>query len=175
MKQVLLLTALLVTLPSCQVVSSFTKGFKEGYDKGAAEAQKKSGSEPAATQKTSSTEPAETSAKPTDAFRQAVLKRSADQLNKSVPMKVDEETTLTKVEVEKDGLLYNYELVNYTSAQLPSDAANQTFRPLVKERLCADEKTKADLKNGYSYYYSYFGNDKKLITKFAITPKDCGF
>jgi hypothetical protein len=175
MKKFLCLAALLLTLPGCAIVSEFNKGFQEGYNKGL-ESQKKSGTEvssnPAESPKTTeSGKPSE----PKNTFQQAVLKRTADQLNKNVPTKIDEETVLTKVDVEKDGLLYNYELVSFSSEQISNESATQTFRPLVKDRLCADSATKTDLKNGYSYYYAYYGKDKKLITKFAITPKDCGF
>ncbi|GAP96521.1 hypothetical protein [Leptolyngbya sp. NIES-2104] len=105
---------------------------------------------------------------------QTVLRVTAAQLNRSVPQQIDEETTLTRVDVQEDGLLYNFQLVTKTSADLNADA-KEIIRNVVKERVCADPATKANLKDGYSFYYSYVGKDKLPVTKFAVAPKDCGF
>ncbi len=103
---------------------------------------------------------------------QTVLRVTAAQLNRSAPKQVDEETVLTKVEVQEDGLLYNFQLVNKVSTDLDSDAT-AIIRGVVKERVCTNPDAKAYLKRGYSYYYAYVGKDKKPITKFSIAPKDC--
>lgn len=104
---------------------------------------------------------------------QIVLRVTAEQLNRSAPKSVDEETTLTKVDVREDGLLYNFELVNKVATDFDSDAT-AIIRGVVKERVCTNPDTKAYLKQGYSYYYSYVGKDKKPIAKFSIAPADCG-
>lgn len=105
---------------------------------------------------------------------QTVLRVTAEQLNRAAPKQIDEETTLTRVDVQEDGLLYNFQLVSKTSADINSDA-KEIIRNVVKERVCADPSTKANLKDGYSFYYSYVGKDKMPITKFTVAPKDCGF
>ncbi|MBE9010456.1 hypothetical protein IQ250_09585 [Pseudanabaenaceae cyanobacterium LEGE 13415] len=103
-----------------------------------------------------------------------VLRVTADQLNRSVPQQIDEETTLTRVDVQEDGLLYNFQLVTKNAAQINADA-KEIIRNVVKERVCKDASTRASLKEGYSFYYSYVGKDKQPITKFVVAPKDCGF
>jgi ABC-type oligopeptide transport system substrate-binding subunit len=105
---------------------------------------------------------------------QTVLRVTADQLNRTAPKQIDEETTLTRVDVQEDGLLYNFQLVTKTSADINADA-KEIIRNVVKERVCSDPSTKANLKDGYSFYYSYVGKDKLPITKFTVAPKDCGF
>lgn len=105
---------------------------------------------------------------------QTVLRVTAEQLNRSVPKQIDEETTLTRVDVQPDGLLYNFQLVTKTSADLNADA-KEIIRNVVKERVCSDPSTSANLKDGYSFYYSYIGKDKVPVTKFVVAPKDCGF
>jgi len=105
---------------------------------------------------------------------QTVLRVTAAQLNRSTPQQIDEETTLTKVDVQEDGLLYNFQLVTKTAADINNDA-KEIIRNVVKERVCSDASTRANLKDGYSFYYSYVGKDKQPITRFTVAPKDCGF
>lgn len=163
MKRFFYLSATLLLLAGCNPSNQTTAKTSDKPAKGSDSPVISPTSEPTGT----------TPEKQSNSLDQSVLRASAEQLNRSVPKKIDEETVLTKVEAQKDGLLYNYELINKVSTDLDSDTIG-ILRGTVKDKICTTAETKSFLKEGYSYYYSYVGKDQKPVTKFSVAPKDCG-
>ncbi|BAU10116.1 hypothetical protein LEP3755_05960 [Leptolyngbya sp. NIES-3755] len=169
MKQFFYLSAILVLFTGCLPLAPFLSSSNESGNNKPASPTVDS-SNPANSPTSQPTKPPEKKSK----IDQTVLRVTAAQLNRSTPQQIDEETTLTRVDVQEDGLLYNFQLVTKTAADI-NDDAKEIIRNVVKERVCSNASTKANLKDGYSFYYSYVGKDKQPITKFTVAPKDCGF
>lgn len=165
MKRLFYLSTILILFTGCVPLAPFLASTNQNGNNAPAT---NSGSPASPTSQPTVTPPAKTSK-----VDQNVLRVTAEQLNRSAPKQIDEETKLIKVDVQEDGLLYNFQLVTRTAADINADA-KEIIRNVVKQRVCSDPSTKANLKDGYSFYYSYIGKDQKPITKFTVAPKDCG-
>lgn len=107
--------------------------------------------------------------------KQQALWQVASQLNQSTPIQIDQETILSNVSVEGDGLVYNYLLVNYSSAEISPQELVDALYPGVKSAVCSQPEMKPALRDGISFHYSYSGNDRNYIAKFVVKPSDCGY
>ncbi|MGG6267872.1 hypothetical protein ACQ4M3_14530 [Leptolyngbya sp. AN03gr2] len=171
MKRLFYLPALLVLFTGCLPLGPFLSN-ESGNNKPASPTA--DSSNPVSSPGNQPTQPVTKPPEKKSKVDQTVLRVTAAQLNRNTPQQIDEETTLTKVDVQEDGLLYNFQLVTKTAADI-NDDAKEIIRNVVKERVCSDASTSANLKDGYSFYYSYVGKDKQPITRFTVAPKDCGF
>ncbi|QLE50373.1 hypothetical protein FD724_21235 [Nostoc sp. C057] len=107
--------------------------------------------------------------------KQQALWETASEMNKSTPIQIDQETMLNNVSVEGNGLVFNYELINYLSFQVDPKQLFHNISPVVQNSLCSTPDTKLALRKGVSFSYCYFGNDNRFIMKFIIEPADCGY
>ncbi|AFW94610.1 hypothetical protein FJR06_07085 [Dolichospermum sp. UHCC 0352] len=107
--------------------------------------------------------------------KQQALWKAANEINKFTPVQIDQETMLNNVGVEGDKLVYNYQLINYSSFQLDGSKFAYALLPNVQNSLCSTPETKLALQKGVSFAFCYFGNDSRFITKFIIDPADCGY
>jgi hypothetical protein len=111
-----------------------------------------------------------------DPRSQAHLARVAAELNRSVPVMIDQETELLPSQGVEGLFIYNYRLVSYSAAQIDA----KKFVTGAKQRLiqgaCNTPETRDDfLKKGVTLRYSYYDKDKQPIATVDITPADCGF
>lgn len=88
-------------------------------------------------------------------------------------MMVDKETMLINVGAQNDALIYNYILVNYTSAEVDEYQFLTTMGERLTNSVCTHLETKELLNNGISLHYYYNGNDSIFIGKIIISPSDC--
>ena len=109
-----------------------------------------------------------------DVSKQQALWQVASQLNKSMPIQIDQETILSNIGVQGDGLVYNHQLVNYLSTEVSPNELVDALYPGIKNSVCSSPDMQPALKKQISFHYSYFGNDRKFIAKFVVTPSDCG-
>ncbi len=107
--------------------------------------------------------------------KQQFLSQVASKLNESLPMSVDKDTVLKNVAPYPDGLVYNYILVNYSFQDVNPDILANNLYPIVKNQACSEPGMQFFWENDISVYYSYFGNDNKFITRFVVSPSDCGY
>lgn len=107
--------------------------------------------------------------------KQQALWKAANEINKFTPLQIDQETILNTVGVEGDTLVYNYQLINYSSFQLDGQKFAYAMFTEVQNSLCSTPETKLALEQGVSFASYYFGNDSRFITKFIIHPADCGY
>jgi hypothetical protein len=111
-----------------------------------------------------------------DPRSQEYLSRIAAEINRSVPVMIDQETELMPVAGAPGMLIYNYRLVSYSVTKLD----HQKFAAGAKERVtqgaCGRPETRDEfLKKGVTLRYSYFDKDKQHIATVDVTPADCGF
>jgi hypothetical protein len=100
----------------------------------------------------------------------------AAEINRSVPVMIDEETELMPTSAGYAMLIYNYRLVKYSVAQLDHEKFAAGAKQRVTQGACNRPETHDDfLKKGVTLRYSYFDKDKKHIATIDVTPADCGF
>lgn len=104
------------------------------------------------------------------------LSKVAAEINRSVPVMIDQETELLPVEGADGMLIYNYRLVSYSSAQLDAKKFAAGAKERVGQAACSRPETRDDfLKKGVTLRYSYFDKDKQHIATIDVAPSDCGF
>jgi hypothetical protein len=104
------------------------------------------------------------------------LRNIAAQINRSIPVMIDQETELLPAEGHEGMLIYNYRLVGYSVSQLDHQKFAEGARQKVRQGACNRPETRDEfLKNGVTLRYSYFDKDKRHIATIDVTPADCGF
>jgi hypothetical protein len=104
------------------------------------------------------------------------LSKVAAEINRSVPVMIDQETELLPVQGADGMLIYNYRLVSYSSAQLDANKFAAGAKQRVAQAACSRPETRDDfLKKGVTLRYSYFDKDKQHIATIDVAPFDCGF
>ena len=104
------------------------------------------------------------------------LDRIAAEINRSVPVMIDEETELLPAAAGHAMLIYNYRLVKYSVAQLDHQRFAAGAKQKVTQGACSRPETRDEfLKVGVTLRYSYFDKEKQHIATIDVTPADCGF
>lgn len=110
-----------------------------------------------------------------EAVVDGALMQAASQLNENLPMMVDAETRWDNSVGMKNQFHYNYTLVNYAAADIDANFLESELRPTVANTACTTEEMQVFFRNGVSAVYNYKGNDGLVITRFIITPQECGY
>ncbi len=111
-----------------------------------------------------------------DPRSQERLSRIAAEINRSVPVMIDQETELTIVEGYEGMLIYKYRLVPYSVRQLDHEKLAAGAKQRVTQAACNQPEMRDDyLKKGVTLRYSYFDKDQQHIATVDVTPADCGF
>jgi len=97
----------------------------------------------------------------------------AQDVNKRVPMMVDNDTRLDKV-VAKGGsqLVYHYTMVNYSYNQFDKKKFTDSFKGSLLKHTCS--KLSRLISQGVEIVYSYKAKDGKFLTQVAVNKKKCG-
>jgi hypothetical protein len=104
------------------------------------------------------------------------LGKIAAEINRSVPVMIDQETELLPAVGAPGMLIYNYRLVSYSAAQLDAKKFATGAQQRLKQNACTNAETRDDfLKKGVTLRYSYYDKDKQHIATVDVTPADCGF
>ena len=99
-----------------------------------------------------------------------------NETNKQLPMTVDRETRLDNVTpLPNRRFTYNYTLLNVTSKNIDPKEIYENLKKDLQPRVCSTPDLKIYFENKVTIEYSYSGSDNIFITKFVITPKDCGY
>jgi hypothetical protein len=111
-----------------------------------------------------------------DPRSQEYLSRIAAEINRSVPVMIDQETELMPVASAPGMLIYNYRLVGYSVAKLDHQKFAAGAKQKVIQGACNRPETRDEfLKKGVTLRYSYFDKDKQHIATVDVAPADCGF
>ncbi len=114
--------------------------------------------------------------KEADPRSQEFLDKIAAEINRSVPIMIDQETELMPAVGAPGMLIYNYRLVSYSVTQVDHDRFAAGAKERVKQGACSRPETRDSLlKKGVTLRYSYFDRDKQHIATVDVTPSDCGF
>ena len=116
------------------------------------------------------------SQKEEDPRSQEYLSGIAAEINRTVPMMIDQETELMPVVGAPGMLIYNYRLVGYSVTKLDHQKFAAGAKQRVTQGACVRPETRDEfLKKGVTLRYSYFDKDKQHIATVDVTPADCGF
>jgi hypothetical protein len=111
---------------------------------------------------------------PRDVRSIEVLAETANAANLELPVQVDAETELTRVEALPGVLVYNYRLVKQKSGELDLDKVTEVLRPIVLQIACSTPETRDQLlAAGVTLRYTYSDQDKAPVTSFDIALADC--
>ena len=104
------------------------------------------------------------------------LNNVAAEINRSVPVMIDEETELLPSEAGEAMLVYNYRLVKYFAGQIDHQKFAAGAKQKVTQGACNQTEMRENfLKQGVTLRYSYFDKNKQHIATVEVTPADCGF
>ena len=104
------------------------------------------------------------------------LRKVAAEINRSVPVMIDQETELLPAVGAPGMLIYNYRLVSFSATQVNANKFAIGAKQRVTQGACGTPETRDDfLKKGVTLRYSYYDKDKQHIATFDVTPADCGF
>jgi len=104
------------------------------------------------------------------------LSKISAEINRSVPVMIDEETELLPTSAGHAMLIYNYRLVKYSAARLDHQRFAAGAKQRVTQGACSRPETRDGfLKEGVTLRYSYFDKEKTHIATIDVTPADCGF
>jgi hypothetical protein len=103
-----------------------------------------------------------------------VLVKAASQINKKLPMDLDENTRLDSVSaVPGRQFIYHYTLVTLNSTDVSADTFDSVVKPQLKNRLCESADMQNFLKNGVTISYLYKGKDGHPIGGARFAPSEC--
>lgn len=102
-----------------------------------------------------------------------VLAKTARQINKNLPMLVDEETRLDLTIGLDHYFMYKYTLLNYRADELDSKYIYGLIKPALTENVCTSDDMKIFIELNVPVEYLYYGNDGKKVTSVVISSKDC--
>ena len=98
-----------------------------------------------------------------------------NQINKQTPMMVDRDTRWDNTTPGPGGrFTYNYTFVTATSREIDQNLFPKFFSTL-KAGVCSNSDMQIFFKHGVTIGYSYRASDGVFVSKFDITPKECGY
>jgi hypothetical protein len=113
---------------------------------------------------------------PSDPRSVDYLSKIAAEINRSVPVMIDEETELMPTAAANSMLIYNYRLVKYSAEKLDHQKFAAGAKQKITQGACSRPETRDGfLKEGVTLRYSYFDKDKRHVATIDVTPADCGF
>lgn len=104
------------------------------------------------------------------------LVKVSSQINKKMPILVDNETRLDRVSAEPGPqFIYHYTLLSVSSKDVNSEEFYKLAKPQLKSRLCGNTEMQSFLKSGVSISYMYRGSDGRAIGGVKFAPSECGY
>lgn len=104
------------------------------------------------------------------------LSQVAADINRAVPVMIDQETELLPSTAGPALLVYNYRLVKYSIAEIDPQRFAAGAKQKVTQGACNQPEMRDNfLRPGVTLRYSYFDKNKQHIATIDVTPADCGF
>lgn len=102
------------------------------------------------------------------------LKMTADMMNSSLPMMIDEGTQWDSAYAGPGKMLtYNYSLVNYSASQIDGSLFAKNIKATVTDTICTTPATQIFPDNGVVLNFHYYDNTRNLIARVNVAPQDC--
>jgi len=110
-----------------------------------------------------------------DVRSQVFMSKVAAEMNRSLPKMIDEETELVSAVGLESTLVYNYRLVKMTAGEIDKEMLVRLLRPEVVQGTCNNPKSRDTLlRKGIRLRFVYLDKDRKPVTSFDVTERDCG-
>ena len=120
----------------------------------------------------------ETKETPSDLHKPTTLNKAikiaVGAMRKNLPMKIDDELSLTDVKAKERTMVLGYTLTNLTAEDISAKKLHDLLYEDIKKQVCSDNETTVMLKKGMVTEYQYEGKEKKFITAFEFDAKSCG-
>lgn len=102
---------------------------------------------------------------------QEQLQEAEDEINKTCPQQIDNDTRLDKVQGGPGKrFAYYYTLVNIDSERLPKEVFDEKIGPEIKKNAINGDGVQTMLKKGITVEYHYTGKNGKKISHISIDP-----
>lgn len=112
--------------------------------------------------------------RPINIRSKAELDKVAAKLNQRMPMQLDRDTEMTNATTEEGVLIYNYRLVNFAAADVPTGALTDRVKPSAANHACATPDTRnALLDKGVTLRYRYYDKEGSYVGEFDVKAADC--
>lgn len=110
---------------------------------------------------------AEKAPAPTESQIASAMQGLIQEMNKQLPKKIDEITTLNKVS-------YNNKVISYDSVIDNKVSITPDIEKVIIEKTCTTPQTRKLINDyNFTYRYNYVNGDKKPIASFDINKQTC--
>jgi len=110
----------------------------------------------------------------TDPASKTALTEIARVSNKELPIMIDDQTELVKLEGLEGVLVYHYRLTEVMPGQISSETLVQRLSPMISANTCADpESRERFLENGIDIRHVYSDSQNGMIGEFDVSASDC--
>ena len=97
----------------------------------------------------------------------------AAEINTTLPRKIDNDVTLTRVVGRERQLIYQGELANLSGKQVNSARFIAAVTPYIRKHACGNPKMKVFWKHDITATYRFIGNDQFGIGEVSVPAADC--
>lgn len=101
------------------------------------------------------------------------LKEEIVNINKQLPLMVDESTRLDSASFDKNELTYTYTFLNVDITEIEVDKFASELSVRLKINVCKNETTKTILNDEKTIKYIYKDKNNADITSVIVTSSDC--
>lgn len=103
-----------------------------------------------------------------------LLVETADMMNQTLPMMIDQNTRWDSSFAGPGKMLsYKYTLVNYSANQIDGVQFANNIRPPLTETICNNPATQIFPDNGVLLNFNYYDYASNLIARVKVAPDDC--
>ncbi|NVK24285.1 MAG: hypothetical protein HWE10_05110 [Gammaproteobacteria bacterium] len=102
-----------------------------------------------------------------------LLRQSSNDLNKTTPLMVDQETQLDSTYVLPNKFVYKYTLISYMRENLDAEKFYNTILQQVTAYVCSSPDMQFFVDNNVDVGYSYYDMDNVYITEAVVKTADC--
>lgn len=106
---------------------------------------------------------------------ESYYQQMANEINKGMPVRLDEETVITGASYSDGRMTYSYQ-TDVAKAAAMDESHKVRFLAALKLEAVPEVCTKAEtakILQHISIGYRFYGRDKELIGEYVITPTDC--
>lgn len=96
-----------------------------------------------------------------------------DEINRSLPKMVDDDTQLNKVSLDDNVVEYHYKLIRASIDDLNVVTFTSLIQTNIIKGVCAEPYMIQLLANGYSLEYTYDDKDDKYVASITVNASDC--
>lgn len=97
------------------------------------------------------------------------LRIAVDELNKQLPMMMDDGTELFKASANRKSITYNYKVIDYFAYEVDSIE----FYKIMYPEVCEHEKMNSLIEAGGNVIYTYHGKNMATIAELTFDKDDC--